>query len=225
MEFGKFVLEILGALGLVILLAFSSLTFIVGTYMKKSTSQIIKFLFTIIVIAMILIFIFYVLIDYKGNNKAILKEKQQNSFFVRHPDNYPLNLRYSPSTKAKIINTLPSDLKKIEILEITRNSKNKVWYKIKYEGEIGWSSATFIHNEYGKYQVNLSSNKYTLSVREEPRKLSKELGRLPYGDKDINIIDISRNDNNTPWYKIYHCDIDDETIIGWVSGKLLKREE
>lgn len=55
----------------------------------------------------------------------------------------PLNVRETPSTKAKVVLTIKEG-EKVKILEGPQDADGRTWYKVEYNGKSGWSVKDFL---------------------------------------------------------------------------------
>lgn len=116
-----------------------------------------------------------------------------------------INFRSGPSTNYPIINTIPENA----IIYLMDYSYG--WYKISYNGTMGWVYKDFIGLlEEGKYVT--VKDVYALNIRSNPSTSSYILGVL-YKDQYAEVLDYS---NDGAWLKIRINGVE-----GWSSSKYL----
>ena len=125
-----------------------------------------------------------------------------------------LNLRQGTSTSSKILTTIPKG-KTIEILD----KSNTSWYRVRYNGKIGYVSSQYISingNSNSNNNTSITSQKgvttANLNLRRGTSTSSKILTTIPKG-KTIEILDRS----NASWYKVKYSG-----KTGYVSSKYIR---
>ena len=108
----------------------------------------------------------------------------------------------------------------LKVLDARYDDRPVLWYKVKYNGEIGWVSSKYTHSEpaptpvkHGIYGASGSSN-----IRTNHYRSAKSIGTLPKGQTATYLGKSARDERGVLWYKIKY-----NGKTGWVSSKYTKK--
>ena len=218
----------LGLSGLIILIIGAGLS-----YLIIKVKPIWAKLLTFVILLIFAYFTISMIIDSEQNSphkKTIPTKKETPCYITKvysdvHVRREP-KVVYPPYNNE--IDTIIPPQDNITILHVTRSNQD-IWYKISYTNKNdnlieGWISGRYLTNIYGKY--HLKKQLGGGHVRKQTSKNSPYIGYIKKNAKNILILIKKRNsETSTMWYKIKHLDEDDNEITGWVSGKILEKEQ
>lgn len=130
--------------------------------------------------------------------------------------NSNLNMRQNPTTSSSIIASIPSG-STIEVLGETigqKVSSNSVWYKVKYNGKIGWVSSNYV-DLINLLEVKVSNK---LNVRNGAGTANANIGSFTNGALIVAVVNennelVTKSADGHIWYQIYYKD-----GTAWISG-------
>lgn len=124
-----------------------------------------------------------------------------------------LNVRRGPGTKYRVLRTIHSGTRGMEILKQTGK-----WVKISWSKHKGWVNEKYLENVYnidGAAEYKVSTTKSPLNMRHGPSYKQRRLRALPRGTRDISILALEKV-GKTYWARISH-----KGKVGWVNTKYL----
>ena len=125
-----------------------------------------------------------------------------------------MNLRKSPSTKGKVLLTLPKGK------TVTYKSKSGSWYKVSYKSNTGYVSSKYIKKTTTKTTKTVKTTKIAATKFKTTAKLNM---RSTYSTKGKVLVTIPKNkilssaEKYGSWYKVKYG-----SKTGWVSGSYMK---
>lgn len=125
-----------------------------------------------------------------------------------------LNVRNGPGTKYKVLRTIRSGTRGMEILKQTGE-----WVKISWGKHKGWVNEKYLENVYnidGAAEYAVNTAKSPLNMRYGPSQKHRKLRALPRGTRGISIMALEKV-GKTWWARISY-----KGKIGWVNAKYLK---